>query len=188
MKNRWWFLKFENKSTLVVNATFSGAIGLNNQQRAAVKAGEYIDVKDKSINPKTGTFIWTALVSSVGHKKFCLDDEQRYLASTRDESLGSSELSFQLNTDPDLTVPDTRVLPNYSAPKLDVNKKLTYQGSVYGLNDTTIARPELDPLAASSSMPEIPSEDLDRILHNNSLEIDEDAVFNQNNVPREVRK
>ena len=145
-------------------------------------------MKDKSVNPKTGTFIWTALVSSVGHKKFCLDDEQRYLASTRNEYLSGSELSFQLNTDPDLTFPDARMLPIYSAPKLDVNKKLTYQGSVCGLNDTTIVRPELDAPAASSSMPEIPSEDLDCILHNNSLENDEEAVSNQNIVPREVRK
>ena len=42
LKNRWWFLKYENKSTLVVNSAFSGAIGLKNEQRVAIKAGLFV--------------------------------------------------------------------------------------------------------------------------------------------------
>ena len=51
LKNRWWFLKFENKSTLVVNAAFSGAIGLNNEQRVAIKAGLFVLVALQNRNP-----------------------------------------------------------------------------------------------------------------------------------------
>ena len=41
LKNRWWFLKFEDKSTLVVNSAFIGAIGLSNEERVAVKARSF---------------------------------------------------------------------------------------------------------------------------------------------------
>ena len=57
-------------------------------------------------NPRTGAFIWSVLVNTVGHKSYCLEDERRYLASQRNKSQGSSELSFQFNTDPNLTAPD----------------------------------------------------------------------------------
>ena len=41
LRNRWWFLNFEDRSTLVVNSAFTGAIGLSNEERVAVKASSF---------------------------------------------------------------------------------------------------------------------------------------------------
>ena len=209
LKNRWWFLKFEDRSTLVVNSAFSGAIGLSNEERVAVKAssfflsliiiqvpgflkkvfrkfsstniffkaGEHIDIKDTKRNPRTGSFIWSALVNTVGHRGFCLQGEQNYLQSQRNESVGSSELSFQLSTDPNLTVPV--VSSHFMGRQQSVptaNKKLLFeQAQVNCDNDTTIPNPHLE-ASAQSTMPLIDGDEVNRLLGESPLQIDELAT------------
>ena len=124
-------------------------------------------------NPRTGTIIWSALVNTVGHKNYCLEDERRYLASQRNESQGSSELSFQLNTDPNLTVPDpsAQLLGAHRATSSQVIKRLTYMEND-NANNTTVPNPELGGLAMTDcSMPEISSDDIQKVFEEDALQI-----------------
>ena len=154
-----------------------------------LKAGDTIDVRDVKKNPKTGSYIWSALVNAVGHKGFCDDEEQKYLISQRNDSQASDELSFQLSTDPNLTALDPRnqLIPGPSSAHSLVSKRLNFSQCLSSeANNTTILNTDLSN-AVHTSMPDLGNEDLQRVLGDNDLMIDEEEEVEPVSIVRQVK-
>ena len=154
-----------------------------------LKAGDTIDVRDVKKNPKTGSYIWSALVNAVDHKGFCDDEEQKYLISQRNDSQASDELSFQLSTDPNLRAlePRNQLIPGPSSAHSLVSKRLNFSQCLSSdANNTTILNPDLSN-AVHTSMPDLGDEDLQRALDDNDLMIDEEEEVEPVSIVRQVK-
>ena len=93
----------------------------------------------------------------------------------RGTSYRAAQLPFQLNTDPNFTVPDpsAQLLGAHRSTSSQVNKRLTYIEND-NANNTSIPNPELGGLAMTDcSKSEISSDDLPKIFVEDALQIDE---------------